>query len=106
MTLLIGLLVVVVDIAQFVPQAQRVLRLRGQPAALRGLSVWSWSVASAQAILWVIYGFATDRLPIAVPNLAIAPICVLVLVLAVRAHRASPALVGTGATGGPDRPRG
>jgi uncharacterized protein with PQ loop repeat len=103
---ILGGLVVVFDIAQFLPQARRALRLRGQQAALRGLSLWTWTVASAQAILWVIYGFATDRLPIAVPNVVIAPICVLVLTLAVRSHRAH-ALVTAGALrSGPDRPRG
>jgi uncharacterized protein with PQ loop repeat len=91
---LVGVLVVVADIAQFVPQARHALRLRGKPAALRGLSLWTWAVASAQAILWVIYGFATNRLPIAVPNVVIAPICLLVLTLAVRSHRGARVLTG------------
>jgi len=39
------------------------------------------------ASLWVIYGFAIDRLPIALPNLLIAPACASGLVLGVVARR-------------------
>lgn len=101
MTVLIGWLVAVIDIAQFVPQAGRTLRLRRRPHALRGLSVWTWSVATAQAVLWVIYGFATDRLPIAIPNVVIAPLSLLVLGLALRARRHADGEVvgGAGAFG-------
>jgi uncharacterized protein with PQ loop repeat len=84
---LVGWLVVVADIAQFVPQGYKTIRLHGRPHLLRGLSLTTWSVATIQGVLWVVYGFKTDRLPIALPNLVIAPICLLVLVLVVRARR-------------------
>ncbi|HEY3737835.1 MAG TPA: hypothetical protein VGL26_10370 [Jatrophihabitans sp.] len=89
MTVVIGWLVAVIDIAQFVPQARRALRLRTHPRALHGLSLWTWCVATGQAVLWVVYGFATDRLPIAIPNVVIAPLSALVLLLALRSRNGS-----------------
>ena len=57
---------------------------------MSGISVTAYSIATAQAVLWVVYGFATDRLPIALPNLLIAPACATVLVLGVVARRRQP----------------
>ena len=54
---------------------------------MSGISVTAYSIATAQAVLWVVYGFATDRLPIALPNLLIAPACATVLVLGLAARR-------------------
>jgi uncharacterized protein with PQ loop repeat len=88
MTATIGWLVVVFDIAQFVPQGYHTAQLYRRHHGMRGLSLWTWSVATVQAVLWVIYGLATDRTPIALPNIVIAPICLLVLVLAVLGRRA------------------
>ena len=83
----LGWLVVIFDIAQFVPQGYRTAGLYRRRHGMQGLSLWTWSVATAQAVLWVIYGLATDRPPITIPNIVIAPICLLVLVLAVRGRR-------------------
>ena len=87
MTALVGWLVIVIDIGQFVPQAYRTVGLHLQRHSLRGLSLWTWSVASVQAALWVVYGLETDRLPIALPNLLIAPVCLLIVALAALARR-------------------
>jgi uncharacterized protein with PQ loop repeat len=86
----IGALVVVFDIAQFVPQGYQTAALYRRRHGLEGLSVWTWAVATVQAVLWVVYGLATDRAPIAIPNLVIAPICLLVLVLAALGRRNHP----------------
>ena len=87
MITLLGWLAAVVDIAQFSPQALHTLRQRANHVALGGLSVTAYSIATLQSVLWVIYGFATDRLPVALPNLVIAPLCALILALAWRARR-------------------
>ncbi len=53
---------------------------------MSGLSIVAYSIATAQAILWVIYGFATDRLPISLPNLLIAPASGYILILVLRSR--------------------
>ncbi|GAA4821355.1 hypothetical protein ACFQ0K_19505 [Nocardioides caeni] len=75
MTALLGWLVGVVDVAQFVPQARRALARRLLPGGLAGLSVWTWSIATVQGAAWIVYGFANELWAIAVPNLLITPIC-------------------------------
>ncbi len=87
MTAIVGWLLIAVDIGQFLPQAYRTVNLRRRPGALRGLSLWTWTVATIQAALWVYYGLKTDRMPIAVPNIVIAPTCLLILILCLRARR-------------------
>ena len=86
MIVLIGYLAAIVDVGQFAPQLWRTIRRRDDYEALRGLSVVTYAIATAQAVLWIIYGFATDRLPIGLPNLLIAPACAYILTLAVRAR--------------------
>ena len=86
MILLIGYLAAVVDIAQFTPQLWRAIRRRDNHDAMNGLSTVAYTIATAQAILWVIYGFASNRLPIALPNVFIAPACAYILVLAIRSR--------------------
>jgi uncharacterized protein with PQ loop repeat len=86
--IVLGWLVGLVDVGQFLPQARRTLRIRHDATALGGLSVWTWTIATVQGAAWVVYGFAEGLLPIALPNLAITPICALVLVLRLR-HRAA-----------------
>jgi uncharacterized protein with PQ loop repeat len=86
-TIVLSWLVAVTDVAQFVPQALRALRLRRRAGALLALSLRSWSIATAQAILWIVYGFGANLLAIAIPNLVIAPVSALVLALAIAARR-------------------
>ena len=90
----VGYLAAVIDIGQFTPQTWRTVRRRRDLAAMSGISVTAYSIATAQAVLWVVYGFATDRLPIALPNLLIAPACATVLVLGVVARRRGAADAG------------
>lgn len=80
----LGWLVGLIDIGQFLPQARRTLRLRDDPTAIRSLSVWTWTIATLQGAAWVVYGFAEGLLPIALPNLAITPLCAAILVLRLR----------------------
>ncbi len=87
MTLALGWLVGVVDVLQFVAQGGRTLRRRHDSAALAGLSVWTWTIATLQGIAWVVYGFAEHLLPIALPNVVITPICATILVLRLRTAR-------------------
>lgn len=84
MTLVLGWLVAVVDVAQFVPQLARTVARRHSPVAMAGLSVWTWTIATIQGAAWVVYGFAERLLPIALPNLLITPACAAILVLALR----------------------
>jgi uncharacterized protein with PQ loop repeat len=84
--LVIGYLAAIVDIGQFTPQLWRTVRKRNNREAMSGLSVVAYAIATTQATLWVIYGFASDRLPIALPNLLIAPACGYILILAVRSR--------------------
>jgi uncharacterized protein with PQ loop repeat len=93
--LFIGYLAAIVDVCQFAPQLWRAVHRRSDHIAMSGLSIVAYSTATAQAILWVIYGFATDRLPIGLPNLLIAPACGYILALALRSRirmSRSPAL--------------
>jgi uncharacterized protein with PQ loop repeat len=87
---LIGYVAAVIDVAQFTPQLWRAIRRRHEYQAMKGLSVAAYVIATAQAFLWVIYGFVTNRLPIGLPNLFIAPACAYILFLALRARRRGP----------------
>lgn len=89
MIAVVGYLAALIDIGQFTPQAWRTVRRREDAHAMRGISVAAYSIATTQAVLWVVYGFATDRLPIALPNLVIAPACATILVLGIIARRSS-----------------
>jgi uncharacterized protein with PQ loop repeat len=82
----IGYIAAVIDVGQFAPQLWRTIRRRHEYQAMRGLSVVTYVIATAQAVLWVIYGFATNRLPIGLPNLFIAPACGYILAMALRAR--------------------
>jgi len=94
---LVGYLAAVIDIGQFTPQTWRTMRLRRDPHAMRGVSAAAYALATAQAVLWVVYGFATDRLPIALPNLVIAPACATILALGLLARRRTDGLAEVGA---------
>lgn len=89
MIALIGYLAAIIDVGQFAPQLWRTIRRRHDKQALSGISLVAYTLATVQAILWVIYGFATDRLPIGIPNLLIAPACGYIAVVALqsRFHR-------------------
>ena len=87
MSLVLGWLVGVIDVAQFVPQTRRALARRLEPGGLAGLSVWTWSIATVQGAAWVVYGFANDLHAIAVPNLLITPACATVLLARLAAIR-------------------
>ena len=87
MIALVGYLAAVIDVGHFTPQTWRTVRRRRDHTAMSGISVTAYSIATAQAVLWVVYGFATDRLPIALPNLLIAPACATVLLLGVASRR-------------------
>ena len=80
----LGWLVGITDVGQFLPQARRTFRLRTDPAAMNGLSLWTWTIATVQGAAWVVYGFADGLLPIAIPNLVITPICASILGLRLR----------------------
>ena len=86
MILLIGYLAAIIDVGQFSPQLWRAIRRRNDHLAMTGLSVVAYAIATSQAVLWTIYGFATDRLPIALPNVFIAPACGHILVLTLRSR--------------------
>lgn len=86
MIVVIGYIAAVIDVGQFAPQLWRTIRRRNEFEAMKGLSIVTYLIATAQAILWIIYGFATDRLPIGLPNLFIAPACAYILILALRAR--------------------
>lgn len=90
--IVLGWLVGVVDVGQFLPQARRTLQMRRDPSAIGGLSVWTWTLATLQGIAWIVYGFAEGLLPIALPNLVITPICAAILAIRLR-HGARPAEV-------------
>jgi uncharacterized protein with PQ loop repeat len=82
--LLVGYVAAVIDVCQFAPQLWRTFKRRNDQRAMSGISVVAYAIATAQAILWVVYGFATDRLPIGLPNVFIAPACGYIFVLALR----------------------
>ena len=86
MIVVIGYVAALVDVAQFTPQLWRAIRRRNDGAAMSDLSIVAYALATTQAILWVIYGFATDRLPIGLPNVFIAPACGYILFLSVRSR--------------------
>jgi uncharacterized protein with PQ loop repeat len=87
----IGYVAAVIDVGQFAPQLWRVIRHRNDDRAMTGISVIAYVIATSQAILWTIYGFATGRLPIGLPNVLIAPACAYILILAVRSrYRRAP----------------
>lgn len=88
MTLILGWLVGIVDVAQFLPHGVKTLRSSAEQ--LYGLSITTWTIATLQGAAWVVYGFACDLLPIALPNLVITPICALVLILRLRAPASAP----------------
>jgi uncharacterized protein with PQ loop repeat len=90
MMVALGWLLGVVDVGQFVPQARRTLRVRRDPAAIRGLSAWTWAIATVQGMAWIVYGFADQLLPIAIPNLIITPICAAILAMRLRTSRPDP----------------
>ena len=75
MVVFIDYVAAVIDVGQFTPQLWRVIRHRDDDRAMTGISVIAYVIATSQAILWTIYGFATDRLPIGLPNVFIAPAC-------------------------------
>ncbi len=87
MTAVLGWLVGIIDVGQFLPQTRHTLGRRHDFAALRGLSVWTWTIATLQGAAWIVYGFANDLLPIAIPNLLITPACALILLARLRAGR-------------------
>jgi uncharacterized protein with PQ loop repeat len=84
--LLIGYLAAIIDVGQFAPQLWRTIVLRHDLKAMSGISIAAYLIATVQASLWVVYGFATDRLPIGLPNLFIAPACGYIFVLALRSR--------------------
>ncbi len=90
MSLILGWLVGIVDVAQFMPQARHTLRQRGERESMRGVSVWTWGIATVQGAAWVVYGLGTHHWAVGVPNLLITPICALILVLRLRATRSQP----------------
>lgn len=79
-------LVGIVDVGQFLPQARRTVRHRHDAIAMRGLSVWTWAIATTQGAAWIVYGFANELWAIAIPNLVITPVCALILLARLR-HR-------------------
>lgn len=84
MTLVLGWLVGIIDVAQFVPQTRRAMALRRVVGGLAGLSVTTWTIATIQATAWVVYGFAERLYAIAVPNVLIAPACAAILLARLR----------------------
>jgi uncharacterized protein with PQ loop repeat len=85
----IGYVAAIIDVGQFAPQLWRVIRRRDDHRAMSGVSVLAYAIATSQAVLWTIYGFATDRLPIGLPNVLIAPACGYIFILALRSRRRS-----------------
>lgn len=81
MTLVLGWLVGIVDVLQFLPQARHTASIRRDPAAMAGLSAWTWLIATIQGAAWIVYGFTTDHLPVAIPNVVITPVCATILTM-------------------------
>jgi uncharacterized protein with PQ loop repeat len=79
--MVLGWLVGIIDVLQFLPQAGRTVRRREDKAGLAGLSTWTWIIATAQGLAWIVYGFGEHLMPIALPNLLITPICATILAL-------------------------
>jgi uncharacterized protein with PQ loop repeat len=86
----IGYVAAIIDVGQFTPQLWRAIRRRNDHRAMSGLSIVAYVIATSQAVLWTIYGFATNRLPIGLPNLFIAPACAYILILALRSRLRAP----------------
>ena len=63
----------------------------GTHATMSNLTLVTYGLATTQAVFWVIYGFATNRLPIGIPKVFIAPACSYILILALRSRRAARA---------------
>ncbi|HWI42150.1 MAG TPA: hypothetical protein VNS81_00920 [Nocardioides sp.] len=84
MTAVLGWLVGVIDVLQFLPQLRRVVQRRHDVQAVRGLSVTTWTIATIQGAAWVVYGTAEQLWPIALPNLLITPVCAAILGLRLR----------------------
>lgn len=89
MSLILGWLVGIVDVVQFLPQARHTLRQRQDHDAMRGVSLWTWSIATLQGAAWVVYGLGTRHWAVGLPNLVITPLCALILVLRLRARATS-----------------
>ena len=89
MIVFIGYVAAVIDVGQFTPQLWRTVKRREDTKSLSGISLVAYALATTQAVLWVVYGFATNRLPIGLPNLFIAPACAYIFVLALRSRRRS-----------------
>lgn len=87
MSVVLAWLVGVIDVAQFLPQVRRTMALHRIPGAIRGLSPWTWTIATIQGTAWIIYGFGTHHLAVGIPNLVITPICAVILLLVVVARR-------------------
>ena len=104
MSLVLGWMVGVVDVLQFVPQAGRTIRRRRDAAALGGLSTWTWAIATAQGLAWVVYGVGEGLMAIALPNLLITPICATILALRVRHSLRLRPQVASAGDGGDGRP--
>ena len=83
--MILGWIVGLVDVLQFLPQAGRALRRRNDQRALSGLSASTWLVATTQGGAWVVYGLGEHLMAIALPNLLITPICAGILFLRLRA---------------------
>jgi len=79
----LGWLVGVIDVAQFLPQARRVIAQRHDRDALGSLSIATWTIATIQGVAWVVYGTAEHLTAIAVPNLLITPTCAAILTVRV-----------------------
>ncbi|WP_182377019.1 hypothetical protein [Nocardioides sp. WS12] len=89
MSVALGLLVGVIDVAQFMPHARRTIDKRHDVHAMSGLSVWTWTIATVQGAAWIVYGAANDLLPILLPNLVITPVCAGILALRLASGRSS-----------------
>lgn len=86
MIVFIGYVAAIIDVGQFTPQLWRTIKRRGDTKSMSGISLVAYAIATTQAVLWVVYGFATDRLPIGLPNVFIAPACGYIFALALRSR--------------------
>jgi len=72
----IGTLAAALSILGFIPQAVKTLRTR----RTRDLSLGSWLVLLLGSILWLIYGFNKDLLPIILVNSVLAICSIIILI--------------------------
>lgn len=86
MIAVLGWFVGIIDVAQFLPQARRVLAHRHDTDALGSLSISTWAIATIQGIAWIVYGSAEHLTAIAAPNLLITPTCAAILTVRLRLH--------------------